>query len=316
MRLLLLALLGLPVFNATALDLPLIPAEKAVIDQIAALEGIELALAPKPGFSARSALEGLEWLGFDKAGLSSVTIHAKDAEKRAVTITHDAAGHILSITGNGPWLRNDGIKLLTGLPELRIIRLDHNTPMPKSGVDDALYSGAGFSALVDSKLAIVKIGHAFNDEGMKALAQIQSLRSIAIGHSKVTDEGIAALRGHPNIEEASFSPMGAPKITNQTLAVLATLPKIQRIGMNETFVTYAGGFEHLKAKKGQLAVVELKQSLVLPADVEKLKADHPGLEVITSTMAEVAEKVYRRNQLLKWASPEAVEYLTRETKGE
>jgi hypothetical protein len=103
--------------------------------------------------------------------------------------------------------------------------------------------------------------------------------------------------------------MGSPKITNKTLAVLATLPKLQRIGMNETFVTYADGFEHLKPLKGRLKAVALVQSLVLPADVEKLKADHPGLEVKTSPMAEVAEKAFRRAQLLKWASPEAVEYL-------
>ena len=44
-------------------------------------------------------------------------------------------------------------------------------------------------------------------------------------HRKVTDEGIAALAGHPNIEEARFSPMGSPKIRNKTLRVLATLPK-------------------------------------------------------------------------------------------
>jgi hypothetical protein len=292
-----------------AIDLPLIPAEKAVIEQIATLEGIELDLAAKPGFSARAAAEALVSLGFAKGDLASVTIQAKDSEKRAVTLTHDKAGHVLAFTGNGPWLRNDGLKLLTGLPELRIIRLDHNTPVPKSGVDEALYSGAGFAALKDSKLAIVKIGHAFDDSGMKALASIPSLRRIDIGHSKVTDAGIAALAGHPNLEEASFSPMGAPKITNKTLAVLATLPKLQRIGMNETFVTYADGFEHLKPLQGRLKSVELVQSLVLPTDVEKLKADHPGLDVKTSTMAEVAEKTYRRNQLLKWASPEAVAYL-------
>jgi hypothetical protein len=294
---------------AHAIELPLIPAEKAVIEQIAALEGIELALAAKPGFSARSAAEALVSLGFAKGDLASVTVQAKDAEKRAVTVTHDQAGHVLALTGNGPWLRNDGLILLTGLPELRLIRLDHNTPVPKSDVNPALYSGAGFSALKDSKLAIVKIGHAFDDSGMKALAGISGLRRIEIGHSKVTDAGIAALRQHPSLEEASFSPMGSPKITNKTLAVLATLPKLQRIGMNETFVTYADGFEHLKPLKGRLKAVALVQSLVLPADVEKLKADHPGLEVKTSPMAEVAEKAFRRAQLLKWASPEAVEYL-------
>jgi hypothetical protein len=309
---LLLSITAITASPALAIELPLIADEKAVIEKIADIEGIELVIAAKPGFSARSAMEGLASLGVDKAQLSSVTVQAKDSEKRAITLTHDKAGHVLSITGNGPWLRNDGIKLLTALPELRLIRIDHNIPGPGSKVDAALYSGAGFAALKESKLASVKIGHAFDDDGMKALAQVKALRFIHIGHSKVTDQGIAALANHPNIESAEFSPMGAPKITNKTLATLATLPKIRRIGMLETFVTYAGGFEHLKSKKGQLVAMDLTQSLVLPADIGKLKADHPGIEVKVSTMKEVAEKAFRRSQLLKWASPEAVEYLKRE----
>ena len=39
------------------------------------------------------------------------------------------------------------------------------------------------------------------------------------------------------------------------------------------------------------------------------KDDHPRIEVVTSTPAEVGENRYLRNQLLRWASPEAVEYL-------
>lgn len=304
-----LAILAIANQLASAVDLPIASPEKEVIDKIVAIEGIEIIEAAKPGFSARAAADGLASLGIAKERLESVTIQASDNERRAISITHDRQGHVLAITGNGPWLRNESLQLLTGLPELRMIRLDHNTPVPKSDVDPVLYSGAGFSALVESKLAIVKIGHAFNDEGMKALAQIPSLRQVHIGHSKVTDDGVAALANHPNLEDVSFAPMGRPNVTNRTLAVLATLPKIRRIGMNETFVTYAGGFEHLKPLSGQLESVALKWSLVQPADLEKLKADHPGLEVTTSTMAEVAEKRFRRNQLLKWASPEAAAFL-------
>lgn len=303
------SLIALSLEHGSALDLPLATEDREVIDRMATLEGIDLVRSAKPGFSARVAAQDLGSLGFAREDLASVTVHAADRENRAITITHDREGRILAFTGNGPWLRNDGIRLLEGLTELRVIRLDHNTPIPKSTVDPALYSGEGFSELTESKLAIVKIGHAFNDDGMRALAKIPSLRQLIIGHSKVTDAGAAALREHPNLEEVSFSPMGTPRITNRTLAILATIPRIRKIGMNETFVTYAGGFEHLKPLKGQLESVELKQTLVLPGDLEKLAADHPDLELTTSTMAEVAEKTYRRNQLLKWASPEAVAYL-------
>lgn len=135
------------------------------------------------------------------------------------------------------------------------------------------------------------------------------LRSIDIFHTRVTDVGIRHLANHPLLEEVRCGPMGTPKITNKTLKTLATLPRIKRIGMDETFLTYAEGFEHLKPLRGRLQSVSLKQSLVLPADIEKLKADHPGLEVTTSTPAEIAENRYIFNQLLKWASPEAADHL-------
>jgi len=292
-----------------ALDLPIAVEDRAVLDRIAELEGVEMVLGAKPGFSARSAVEGLVALGIPKEEIDTFTIHHKESEKYAVSIGHNREGRILSITGNGTWLRNEGVELLAGLPELRMIRIDHNSPATKSDVSRDLYSGAGYSKLADSKLAIIKIGGGFNDDGMKALANIRGLRVVHIGHSAVTDEGAAALATHPNIEDVSFSPMGVPKITNKTLAVLATLPKVKRISMNETFLTYDGGFEHLKPLEGRLEAVTLRWSLVLPADVEKLKADHPGLEVRTSTPAEVADKDYRKRQLLKWASPEAAEYL-------
>jgi hypothetical protein len=279
-------------------DLPLHPDDLKIILRIAACERLDAApiVSPK-GWPRVDAPATVRFLG------------AGDRNRHAMTVGCDQDGRVTHIVGNGPLLCNEAFGWIAGLSELRVIRIDHNVPKPRSGVDHQLYDGSGIAALQGSKLEEIKIGHAFNDDGMRALAQIRSLRVVQIGHSRVTDAGITALVNHPSIEEASFSPMGAPKITNKTLQVLATLPKLKRIGMNETFVTYNNGFEHLKPLQGRLEAVTLRQSLVLPADVERLKADHPGLEVTTSTPAEVAEKPFRRNQLQKWASAEAVEYL-------
>jgi len=276
----------------SAEEIEVLPGELAVLQQIANKEGLDgPVIAQGGGWPAGGDVWNARYR------------HPENERRQFIGVIEN--GHIVALRGNGPTLSNEVFPLLVDLPELREIRIDHNTPGPKSDVPEENYDGSGFIALKDSKLESVKIGHAFNDNGMAALAQIPSLKTIDIGHSKATDAGVAHFANHPGIEEASFSPMGSPKITDKTLEILATIPNIKRIGMVECFVTYDGGFAHLKPLSGQLEAMNLKLSLVLDSDIEKLRADHPGIEVTTSTIEEVAKKPYRRNQLLKWASPEA-----------
>ena len=64
---------------------------------------------------------------------------------------------------------NDALGWLAKLPELRSIRIDHNTSAPGVGGDIEQYDGSGIAALADSsKLEEIKIGHAFDDDGMAA----------------------------------------------------------------------------------------------------------------------------------------------------
>lgn len=63
-----------------------------------------------------------------------------------------------------------------------------------------------------------------------------------------------------------------------------------------------------QAKARPLESVSFKGALVLPAGVEKLKADHPGLRVETSTPAEILAAPNSRG-VERRASPEALAYL-------
>lgn len=234
------------------------------------------------------------------------------AGKKVLLVGFDDAGRAVKLIGNGPLLTNAAFARLAELTELRTIRIDHNTPAPGSGEDIENYDGSGLAATADSKLTEIKIGHAFDDDGMAALARIKSLRTAQIGHSRATDAGIAHLAGHPSLEEFSISPQGRPnRVTDKSLAFLATIPNLRKLGLHETFVTYEGGLKHLVALKGKLMEVSFKNALVLPADVEKLKSDHPGLKVETSTPAEILAAPNSRG-VLKWASPEAVQWLQAE----
>lgn len=273
------------------------PDDLAVLQKIARHEGFDTPPVTNPtGWP--------QW-----RGVQTIRFSAAERPRHALTAGYDENGRVTHLVGNGPLLSNEAFGWIAALPELRVVRIDHNIPHPGSHVPHDRYDGSGIAALENSKLETVRLTGAFADVGMTHLARIRSLRSIDIFHTRVTDVGIRHLANHPLLEEVRCGPMGTSKITNKTLRTLATLPRIKRIGMDETFLTYAEGFEHLKPLRGRLESVSLKQSLVLPADIEKLKADHPGLEVTTSTPAEIAENRYIFNQLLKWASPEAADHL-------
>lgn len=286
-----------PASLGRAAELPLHADDSKVIQQIAAAAGLdaEPELNPKQGWPSLK-------------GELSIRLSSKGG-KRVLLLGHDAAGRATKLIGNGPLLTNEAFALLAKLPELRSIRIDHNTPAPGSIGDIEQYDGSGLAALADSKLEEIKIGHAFDDDGMAALVKIKSLRSATIGHSRATDAGIEHFAKHPKLEEFHISPQARPnRVTNKCLPALATVPNLKRLGLHETFVTYDGGLENLKSLKGTLAFVSFKNALVLPADVVKLEADHPGLIVETSTPAEILAAPNSRG-VLKWASPEAVKWL-------
>lgn len=218
-------------------------------------------------------------------------------------------GRATSLTGNGPLLPNESFTLLAELPELESIRIDHNTPKGHSDAALEDFDGSGIAALKNSKLASLRIGHAFDDDGMQALAQVPSLRSIQMVHSRVTDAGVAHLARHPNIEDFTISSQArSNRVTNGSLKTFATLPKLKRLAVQETFLTFEEGLKHLSPLKGRLELLSLKSSLVLPSDLEKFKADHPTLEIETSTPAEILASPNSRG-VERWASPEAIEYL-------
>ncbi len=273
----LVALLFLPIL-ACAVDLPLHPDEAKIIQAIAATEDVEVVLASKPGWSARGAADTLVSLGVPKGDIASVTVQVKEKEAFAFTVTHDKAGHVLAITGNGPWLRNSTLRSFKALPELRVIRMDHNGFV---GNDPRIpeFDGSGFDALTDSKLADIKIGLSFSDKGMEQCAKIKALRSFGVGHSRVTDAGVAFFAGHPGLTSFSVSEMGKPLLTGKALASIAKIPNVNKIGFGECYITYTDGFAHLAPLKDRLVEFNITMSIASPADLDKFKADHPNMKI-------------------------------------
>jgi hypothetical protein len=224
-----------------------------------------------------------------KDDIASVTIQVKEKESFAFTVTHDKAGHVLAITGNGPWLRNSTLRSFKALPELRVIRMDHNGFLsndPRS----VEYDGSGFDALVETKLADIKIGLSFSDKGMEQCAKIKTLHSFSVAHSQATAAGIAFFAGHPGLTSFSISEMGKPSVTEKALGAIAKIPNLTRVGLGECYVTYAGGFALLAPCKGKLVEINLGMCVASQEDLDKLKADHPQANIITTPVAEIPKR--------------------------
>ncbi|MFM8471486.1 MAG: hypothetical protein ACKODH_16245 [Limisphaerales bacterium] len=292
------------VARAAELNLPLLSGEAKIIQGIATTEGIEVVLGSKPGFSAKGAADTLVSLGVAKGDIASVTVQSKEREAVAFTVTHDKAGHVLAITGNGPWLRNSTLRSFTALPELRVIRMDHNGFV---GKDPRIpeFDGSGFDALTDSKLADVKIGLSFSDKGMEQCAKIKSLRSFGVAHSQATEAGIAFFSGHPGLTSFSISEMASARVTEKALGAIAKIPNLTKVGLGECYVTYAGGFALLAPFKGTLTELNLTMCVASEADLAKLQADHPQAKILTTPLAEIPKRhIFVAMNLAKQAPPE------------
>jgi hypothetical protein len=298
-------LLVLPPLGAPAgLGLPLRPEEAEIIQAIAVTEDVAVVLASTPGFSAKGVADTLVSLGVPKDGLASVTIRSQAQEARAFTVTHDAAGHVLAITGNGPWLRNSTLRSFTALPELRVIRMDHNGFV---GKDPRIpeFDGSGFAALADSKLADISIGLSFSDKGMEACARIRSLRRFSVGHSQATEAGIAFFAGHPGLTSFSIGEMASPRVTETALGTIARIPNLTKVGFKECYVTYAGGFARLAPLQGRLTEIDLGMCLASQPDLDKLQADHPQAKILTTPLDEIPKRhIFVARNLAQQAPPE------------
>ena len=112
--------------NAAGLNLPLDPAEAAIILAIPVAEGVEVEAADLPGYAKKGLFEILTTLGLDATKLKSAGMSVKGKSGTQLSIIYDTGGHIVALHGNGPWLRNSTLRSFKGLPELRSIRIDHN----------------------------------------------------------------------------------------------------------------------------------------------------------------------------------------------
>ncbi len=272
---------------ARALEIPLHPAEAKIVEQIIAVEGHTVEVAEVPGWVKGGVINRLKEFGIDSANLKSWGVCGTKNKAVSFSCIYDSNGRVLALTGNGPWLRDESLRALKGMPELRIIRFDHNGFL-RNHPQSPLYSGVGFDALSDSKLVEIKLTLGINDAGMEQAAKIKGLKSFTVVHSQVSEAGVKFFEGHPTLESFSVAEMG--NVSQAAMASIAKMPKVEHVGFHEAFITYEGGFKHLLPMKGRLKSLDLSMSLINAADLELLRADHPDAKITTITPAEIVKR--------------------------
>lgn len=273
----------------SALELPLHPDDAKVIRAIVEAERLEVRTAEMPGWAKNGVVRSLAGYGVETKAAQAVCIAVDDKPAVFLGCVFDANGRVLALGGNGPWLRNSSLRKLRKLPELRIIRIDHNGFV---GRDPRIpeFDGGGFDALVDSKLVEIRIGLSFSDRGMEQCAKIKALRSFSVAHSRATEVGIGFFAGHPALTEFSIAEMASDRVTEKALGAIAEIPHLTRVGFKECLVTYDGGLSRLAPLRGRLVEIDLTMSLASQADLDRLQADHPQAKILSIPPAEIVKR--------------------------
>ncbi len=267
---------------------PLRAEEAEVIQRM--LEREEREVRTSSGSGSRTVarfLEGIDDPQLDLDGVKTWTLTHPERSGLRLSIFHDAEGRVIGLLGNGPWLQNETLRDFVNLPELRFVRVDHNSVHHQEPERGELYNAAGFDALADSKIASIRLTSGLNDAGLKEILKLKQLVALELFHVRVTETGLAMLRDHPTLKDLRVGLMG--RAPSSSLEILATIPNLEKLRFNESYVTYENGLDHLKPLAGKLKSLDLGMSLVTRADLERVRSDHPALEITPSTPAEVVK---------------------------
>lgn len=175
---------------------------------------------------------------------------------------------------NGTALSDDGFKEFAKLKNLKALTIWH------LGWQNKALTGSGFAALAACpKLERFNFsGSTVGDDGLKALTKVKTLTEVVCYHTRVTDAGLKHLKELPALKSVNVGPQFSMRLGDAGLATLCEIPTLERITYDETVLTQAGSLKHLKSLKGLKEVV-LNKTEVAAGDLDKLKADLPGVTI-------------------------------------
>lgn len=181
---------------------------------------------------------------------------------------------------NGSTITDEGLAVLARLPKLRHFGLHHGLKELK---------GKGLLALKGSQnFASIEFGgmQGIDDKSVGYLAELPHLRAINIYHTLNTRASLPFLvEKNPLLEKFSLNPHFDPeRFSAADIATLAPLKNLRELALNDMVLPYEDGLAHLKALTS-LKKVSLEWSIYKDEDLAKLKAELPGVEIISTNRA-------------------------------
>lgn len=168
-----------------------------------------------------------------------------------------------SVTGGGA-AKFGEMKSLKALHTLHITR---PTPEAKAGL-------GGHPAL-----------EVFSSDGAFCIEAVTAprLQRVDLKHGAASDQFVALLKNHPALESVRLWAKGYAGLSDASIATLVTLPKLNKLSLEFSVFTYAGGLNRLK-ELPNLATLELKDVALAGDDLAKLKADLPKVKITFTPM--------------------------------
>lgn len=188
-------------------------------------------------------------------------------------------GRVVKMTFNAAHFKNEDFKRLASFRKLKILTAWHNG-WDKTQKDKTVYSGAGLVHLNETEVASINFGGSFfSDEGVRTAVQLPTLKQLIIYHTRVTDDGLKALKDDGHIELLRVGPQYSLKISEKCISTLITMKALKHLQLDEMMLSWEGGLKLLGKLKGQLESFTCKNGLIAPADLEKLKTALPDARI-------------------------------------
>ena len=110
-----------------------------------------------------------------------------------------------------------------------------------------------------------------------------NLRSVDLKHGAADDKFVALLARHPSLETVRLWPKGGASLTDAAFASLVTIPKLKKLTVDYSVLSYEGGLKLLK-NVPNLETVDFHEVVLTDDDLSKLKADLPKVKVTFTPM--------------------------------
>jgi len=256
------------IFSLALVALPVSAAELPIPEEQAALAAIAEGLFDRPPeWSATKGAKTLVW---------------SNKPRYIRVILDPKTGHVTDYFSNGIPVTDGRLTKLAACKELKSLAYDHSANWNFKEIPAADFSGAGFEAFADSKVESVKIGGSLCGEaGALAIAKMKNLKTLVLHHVPMTRPGMEAISKNGSQTSFTLSCMHQASLYD-LLPLVATMPKVEELTINETFLTWDKGLEALSKPVGPLKKINFGfGAAVFPEDLAKLKAALPTVEITT-----------------------------------